>query len=210
TALARIEKAQGDLNAFVHVDADGARRRAAEVEAAVRAGRDPGPLAGVPFGVKELEPVEGWPHTEASRVFAARTADHSSTEVERLVAAGAILTSVLGPMTTGVRDAARFLDCVAGVDVTDRWSLPAPAHRFEDVITSTPLAGLRVAWAAGFGYGATDPEVVAVAGEAAVALMGAAPVERVERPVDLPDTSTAWGILGSQDLFRTLAPFWPE
>src|SRR5439155_11683026 len=90
TALARIEKAQGDLNAFVHVDADGARRRAAEFEAAVRAGRDPGPLAGVPFGVKELEPVEEWPHTEASRVFAARTADHSSTEVERLVAAGAI------------------------------------------------------------------------------------------------------------------------
>jgi amidase len=44
----------GELNAFVHLDADGARAAAQRVDEAVARGDDHGPLAGVPFGVKDI------------------------------------------------------------------------------------------------------------------------------------------------------------
>ena len=82
-----------DLNAFVHVDANGALAAAAAVDAAVAAGRSDelGPLAGVPFGVKDLEDCAGMPTTRGSRWFAdtpSKIAD--SIHVARLRAAGAI------------------------------------------------------------------------------------------------------------------------
>lgn len=81
------------LNAFVHLDADGALRAASAVDAAVRSGRgdELGPLAGVPFGVKDLEDCAGMPTTKGSRWFAggpAKTSD--SIHVGQLRAAGAI------------------------------------------------------------------------------------------------------------------------
>lgn len=81
---------QQEINAFVHVDEAGALARADEVDRARAAGEDPGPLAGVPFGVKELQQVEGWPHTAASEAFADRIATDTTTLVQRLVRAGAI------------------------------------------------------------------------------------------------------------------------
>jgi aspartyl-tRNA(Asn)/glutamyl-tRNA(Gln) amidotransferase subunit A len=72
------------LNAFSHVDADAARAEAASADVSL-------PFGGVPMGIKELESVEGWPYTEASLVFRDRIADHTSTQVERLRAAGAVL-----------------------------------------------------------------------------------------------------------------------
>ena len=49
------------------------------------------PLEGVPLGVKDLEAAEGLPHTEGCLIFKDRIADHDSTQVGRLRAAGAIL-----------------------------------------------------------------------------------------------------------------------
>lgn len=85
--------ADADLHAFVHLDAGGAVAAAREVDAAVLAGRhdDLGPLAGVPFGVKDLDDCAGMPTTRGSRWFAngpAKTSD--SIHVARLRAAGAI------------------------------------------------------------------------------------------------------------------------
>ena len=77
--LAAIEAS--DLNCFSLVDAE--RARAAAVSADLSK-----PFGGVPTGIKELEPVEGWPFTEASLVFADRTAPHTSTVVERLLGRG--------------------------------------------------------------------------------------------------------------------------
>ena len=48
------------------------------------------PLGGVPIGVKELDPVEGWPQADASLVFADRVADHTTTMVRRLERAGVV------------------------------------------------------------------------------------------------------------------------
>jgi AtzE family amidohydrolase len=58
-ALADIAARNGHYNAFTSVTADRARAEAAAVDAAVAAGRDPGPLAGVPYAVKNLFDLEG-------------------------------------------------------------------------------------------------------------------------------------------------------
>ena len=65
-SLAAIEAS--DLNAFTFLDPDGARARAEAADVSQ-------PFGGVPFGVKELDSVEGWPATEASLVFKDRTGD---------------------------------------------------------------------------------------------------------------------------------------
>jgi aspartyl-tRNA(Asn)/glutamyl-tRNA(Gln) amidotransferase subunit A len=92
--LDRIARLDPDLNCVCYLDADAARARAAEIDADVAGGRDPGPLAGVPMGVKELASVEGWPETHASVVYADRRATHDDTEVSRLRAAGAVITAL--------------------------------------------------------------------------------------------------------------------
>lgn len=89
--LAAIDAANPQLNAFVVVDADLARREAERVDEAVAAGRDPGPLAGVPFGVKDLEHCAGLPTSHGSRLYKDRPpVDHDSPHVARLRAAGAV------------------------------------------------------------------------------------------------------------------------
>jgi aspartyl-tRNA(Asn)/glutamyl-tRNA(Gln) amidotransferase subunit A len=73
-----------DLGAVCFVD----RERA---HAAARSADVSQPLGGVPLAVKELDTVAGWPHTEASVVFADRVATRTSVMVQRLVhTAGAV------------------------------------------------------------------------------------------------------------------------
>lgn len=91
--LSAIAQHNPALNAFVHLDADTALASARAVDRAVRAGRDEqlGVLAGVPFGVKDLEDCAGMPTTRGSRWFAGQppvVAD--DIHVARLRAAGAI------------------------------------------------------------------------------------------------------------------------
>ena len=89
--LARIEAGNGPLNAFVVVDEDAARAAADRVDAQVAAGQDPGPFAGVPFGVKDLEDCAGMPTSHGSAIYADRPpVDEDSVHVARLRAAGAV------------------------------------------------------------------------------------------------------------------------
>ena len=74
------------LNAFSPCRHRAARAAAASADVSL-------PFGGVPIGVKELESVDGWPYTEASLVFNDRIADHDSTQVTRLRAAGAVLAA---------------------------------------------------------------------------------------------------------------------
>lgn len=89
-ALAAVEQANGELNAFIHLDGERALAWAREVDRVVAGGGDPGPLAGVPMGVKELQAVRGWPFAMGSTLYADRIADHTCTLVSRAVAAGAV------------------------------------------------------------------------------------------------------------------------
>ena len=91
--LTAIDGRDGELNAFVHLDPEGALVRARAVDDLVAAGRadELGPLAGVPFGVKDLEDCAGMPTTKASYWYAGRgPAGNDSIHVARLRAAGAI------------------------------------------------------------------------------------------------------------------------
>jgi aspartyl-tRNA(Asn)/glutamyl-tRNA(Gln) amidotransferase subunit A len=91
TALARIDVGNEALNAFVYLDPDGARASARAVDDAVVRGEDPGPLAGVPFGVKDLEDCAGMPTSHGSLLFKGRgPVDADSIQVSRLRAAGAV------------------------------------------------------------------------------------------------------------------------
>jgi aspartyl-tRNA(Asn)/glutamyl-tRNA(Gln) amidotransferase subunit A len=294
--LARIDRYDGDLGAFVHVDREGAVARADEVDRQVARGVDPGPLAGVPLGVKELHPVAGWPFAMGSTLHADRIADHTCTLVTRAAQAGAIpigataspefgrasytasalhgvtrnpwnrdltpggssggsavaVAAGMVPIATGtdgagslripasycgvvgfkatygrvprgprhrgtadndhygvltrtVRDTARFLDCVCGVDDYDRASLPAPANRFEDALRAVDVQGLRVAFTADLGNAPCDPEVAAVVQATAARFIAATHARLV--PADLridPACGAAFRTLSAPDVHAEL------
>jgi aspartyl-tRNA(Asn)/glutamyl-tRNA(Gln) amidotransferase subunit A len=289
----RVEKLNPELNAFCYLDLEGARSRAASIDASVARGEDPGVWAGVPMGVKELVSVTGWPETHASLIYKDRIADHDSTEAARLQAAGAVLvglttspefgstnwthtylhgttrnpwnpertpggssggsaaavaagmmpictgsdgggsiripsaysglfgfktsfgrvgyagnfdsalTSVPGPMCRTVRDAARYIDAVAGPTNSDPMSLPRPARSYEDAVLSgdavANLRGKRAAWSSTLGFAVCDPEVEKLSYEAALALCADAGIELVDVDVNFPRPGGAWGLISSLD-----------
>src|SRR3954451_8753178 len=93
--------AASDLNAFSFLDVERARESARNDEVS-------DPFGGVPVGVKELEPVVGWPATEGSLVFRDRIASTTSTVIQRLLAAGGVVpvglttASEFGGLNVGV------------------------------------------------------------------------------------------------------------
>jgi aspartyl-tRNA(Asn)/glutamyl-tRNA(Gln) amidotransferase subunit A len=291
--LARIERFNEELNAFCFLDVDRARRDAAEIDAAVAQGVDPGVWAGVPMGVKELVAVEGWPDTHASMLYKDAIADHTATEAARLRAAGAVLvglttspeygsvnwtrtylhgvtrnpwnpertpggssggsaaavsvgmmpictgsdgggsiripsaysglfgfkvsfgrvgsdgnfdsglTSVPGPMCRSVRDAARYVDAVAGPTDVDPTSLPKPPSYEDALLSGTAvkrLRGLRAAWSSTLGFAVCDPEVEKRTHEAALALAADAGIELVDVDFHLRQPGRAWSILSNIDV----------
>lgn len=269
--LARISEHNDALNAFVFLDEVRARAVARAVDEVVAAGDDPGPLAGVPLGIKELEAVEGWPQTLASTAFRDRIAATTTTMTTRLLAAGAVpvgltaspeighlpfTNSVLhgptrnpwaldrtpggssggsaaalaaglvhlatgsdmggsirlpagwsgvvgvkgtlgriprgpgylgqanlihyGPLARTVRDAARYLDCAAGVDHRDPMSLPPSGVPYETALEHVELADRRVAVLDDLGLCPSHPEVRAALHAAADALVAATGMTRAE------------------------------
>src|SRR5262250_2670363 len=89
--LARIEALDGALEAWAHVDAEGAFATARERDAEARAGRLRGPLHGVPVGIKDIFDVAGLPTCCGARAFAHTHPTRDSAAVERLRAAGAVI-----------------------------------------------------------------------------------------------------------------------
>jgi len=95
-ALARIARHDSVLNAFTDVTADRARARAMEIDAAIATGRHAGPLAGVPFAVKNLFDVKGLSTRAGSRINRdLPPSGRDATLVERMEAAGAVLVGAL-------------------------------------------------------------------------------------------------------------------
>ncbi|HUY63841.1 MAG TPA: amidase family protein [Acidimicrobiales bacterium] len=91
-ALERIEAHNAALNAFVALDREGALAAAAVIDEQVAAGRDPGALAGIPIGVKDLEDAAGFVTTHGSAAFAHDApAANDSPLVARLKAAGCVV-----------------------------------------------------------------------------------------------------------------------
>jgi aspartyl-tRNA(Asn)/glutamyl-tRNA(Gln) amidotransferase subunit A len=90
--LAAIERS--DLNAFSFLDADRAFDAARQADVTQ-------PFGGVPAGIKELEPVTGWPQTEGSLVFRDRVATRTSAIVQRFTGRG-------GAVPVGLTTASEF------------------------------------------------------------------------------------------------------
>jgi aspartyl-tRNA(Asn)/glutamyl-tRNA(Gln) amidotransferase subunit A len=95
-ALSAIRKRGQTLNAFTGVTAERARKRADALDAGRAAGKPVGPLAGVPFAVKNLFDVEGLPTRAGSKINRdLPPAKQDSPLIEKMEAAGAILVGVL-------------------------------------------------------------------------------------------------------------------
>jgi len=95
-ALARIGSLDGRVHAFTHVARERALGRADAIDQAIRAGRVPGPLAGVPFGVKAMIGVAGVVTTAGSALHVADAPAATDAEVvRRLEDAGAICVGAL-------------------------------------------------------------------------------------------------------------------
>src|SRR5512143_3307774 len=90
-SLAAIAEHGARTNAFILVDAEGARAAARVADDERRRGVARGPLHGMPISIKDLVDVAGQPTTAASRVRAEHIASHDAPVVRRLRDAGAVL-----------------------------------------------------------------------------------------------------------------------
>lgn len=95
--LDRIDAVDARLHSYITVLADRARTQARSAEAEIASGRWKGPLHGIPFGVKDNYHVSGVRTTAGSRLMLDFVAGETSTIIQKLEAAGAIL---LGKMNT--------------------------------------------------------------------------------------------------------------
>ena len=89
-SYAAIEARNDELNVFLHLDKDGARKIAEAVDARVAAGEKVGPLAGVPIAIKDNLCQTGIPTTCSSRILEGWKPPYNATVIDRLVAAGAV------------------------------------------------------------------------------------------------------------------------
>ena len=89
--LARIEKLNPTLNAFITVMADSALDRARRAEQEIFRGEWRGPLHGIPIGLKDILDTAGVRTTAASALYKDRIPDEDAEVVRRLRAAGAII-----------------------------------------------------------------------------------------------------------------------
>jgi Asp-tRNA(Asn)/Glu-tRNA(Gln) amidotransferase A subunit family amidase len=92
--LAKIERLNPKLNAFVQVDPDRVRRQAREAEAAVMSRQVPGPLHGVPITIKSSIDVVGMKCEAGTRLRAGFVPTQDAPLVGRLRRAGAVILGV--------------------------------------------------------------------------------------------------------------------
>ena len=89
--LKSIELNNDSINAVVTLDADGARKRAAEADKASARGENWGPLHGLPMTVKDVFEVKGMPATSGDPKLKDYIPERNAIAVQRLIDAGAII-----------------------------------------------------------------------------------------------------------------------
>jgi aspartyl-tRNA(Asn)/glutamyl-tRNA(Gln) amidotransferase subunit A len=89
--LSHIASRNDELRAFITVTADSALAAAADADRELAAGRDRGPLHGIPISLKDIIDQQGVPTTAASRVRGLEPASADALVTSRLKAAGAVM-----------------------------------------------------------------------------------------------------------------------
>ncbi|MGZ4732364.1 MAG: amidase [Terriglobales bacterium] len=141
--LARIEKLNPKLNAFITVTAESALARARQAEAEIRRGDWRGPLHGIPLALKDLIDTAGVQTTAASLLFKDRIPAEDAEVVRRLKAAGAVL---LGKQNLHEFAYGASSMISAFGEVHNAWN--------REHIAGGSSGGSATAVAAGLGYGA--------------------------------------------------------
>lgn len=160
--LDRITAQNPTLRALIHVDAAGALAAAARAEAELRAGRDRGPLHGIPVALKDVVDVAGWTTTGGSRLFDGTQARRDADCVQNLRASGAVILGKanLHELTAGGHDNPWFgkvvnpRDPARGTAGTSSGSAAAVAAGFCAVAVGSDTGGSNRSVAAATGlYG---------------------------------------------------------
>ena len=141
--LARIEKLNPKLNAFVTVTAESALAEARQAEAEIRRGDWRGPLHGIPLALKDLIDTAGIRTTASSLLFKNRIPAEDAEVVRRLKAAGAVL---LGKQNLHEFAYGGSSMVSAFGEVHNAWNV--------EHIAGGSSGGSATAVAAGMGYGA--------------------------------------------------------
>jgi len=93
--LHRLERYGPTYNCLVNLTHELALKQAAEADAELKAGRDRGPLHGIPYGAKDLLATKGIPTTWGCAPYKDRIIDQDATVIRRLREAGAVLVAKL-------------------------------------------------------------------------------------------------------------------
>lgn len=93
--LERIEKFDGQLEAVITVTRELALEQAKKADAEIASGNYRGILHGIPYGVKDLMAVEGYPTTWGAEPYRNQRIEYTSTVVNRLTEQGAVLIAKL-------------------------------------------------------------------------------------------------------------------
>ena len=88
--LARIAAEDHKIHAFLSVDRAYALAQAARIDALAAKGDSLPPLAGVPFGIKDVLTLEGFPSTAGSKILEGYRPPYTATAVQKLADAGAV------------------------------------------------------------------------------------------------------------------------
>ena len=93
--FSKIEREDGRIGAYLTVSRERALKKAAEIDALAASGQPLPPLAGVPFGIKDVLVTRGLRSTAGSKILADHIPPYDSTAVARLETAGAIILGKL-------------------------------------------------------------------------------------------------------------------
>ncbi|HEV8306624.1 MAG TPA: amidase family protein [Methylomirabilota bacterium] len=118
--LARIERLNPKLNAFLTVTADHARELARAAEARVQRGTLIGPLDGIPYSIKDLEPTAGIRTTYGSKFFEENVPSEDGIVAARLRATGGVLLGKTNTPHFGYKD---MCDNLIGPPCRNPWNL---------------------------------------------------------------------------------------
>lgn len=102
--LDRLKRFDPTLRCVVNLTEERALQRAAEADRRLAAGQWLGPLHGIPYGVKDMLSVPGYPTTWGAAIYRDRVLNETATVVERLDDAGAVLVAKLAMGELGLND----------------------------------------------------------------------------------------------------------